>query len=133
MTSKIYSLLISSFLLIVSLHADPLEIGAELPEVSSQDQTGAEISLADFTAEPWLLVYFYPKANTGGCTKQACSLRDSYEALGEAKVKVIGVSKDTIKSQKSFSDKHNLPFTLLADDDATVYEETSCGCLSTDF
>jgi peroxiredoxin Q/BCP len=67
-------------------------------------------------------VYFYPKADTPGCTKQACSLRDSYAALKDRGVKIYGVSMDKVKSQKAFQDKYKLPFDLLADEDGTVVD-----------
>ena len=121
MRSKLRFLLIP-LIFTASLFAEPLALGAELPKVSCKDQNGNLVTLTDYSAEPWLLVYFYPKANTSGCTKQACSLRDSYADLEKANVKVIGVSKDKVKSQKSFTDKHKLPFTLLADLDTKVIQ-----------
>ena len=71
--------------------------------------------MAELYAKGLTLVYFYPKASTPGCTAQACSLRDAYEDLTKAGVKVVGVSTDTVESQKKFADKQKLPFTLLAD------------------
>ncbi|MEY4245567.1 MAG: hypothetical protein RLZZ245_3152, partial [Verrucomicrobiota bacterium] len=80
------------------------------------------VKLAEVGAAGYLLVYFYPKADTPGCTKQACSLRDSYVALTERGVKIYGVSMDKVKSQKAFKDKYKLPFDLLADADGTVVD-----------
>lgn len=95
-------------------------IGTTIPEVSCNDQNGKTVSLSSFSSEKWLLVYFYPKADTPGCTKQACSLRDTYEKLTEAGVKVVGVSSDSSESQKEFAEKYKLPFTLLADEQKKV-------------
>lgn len=100
--------------------AAPLEVGAALPAVEQQDQDGQMIKLAEAGKTGYLLVYFYPKADTPGCTKQACSLRDSYEALTKKGVKVIGVSMDKVPAQKAFKEKYKLPFDLLADHEAVV-------------
>jgi peroxiredoxin Q/BCP len=90
------------------------------PQVEAVDQNGKAIKLADIYAQGLTLVYFYPKANTPGCTAQACSLRDAYEDLTKAGVHVVGVSTDTVESQRNFTDKQKLPFTLLADPDGKV-------------
>jgi peroxiredoxin Q/BCP len=103
-----------------SLRADPLEIGAKAPVVTSVDQNGKSVALADLYAKGVVLVYFYPKADTPGCTKQACSLRDSYETLIQRGVTVVGVSSDSVAAQKAFGEKYKLPFILLADKDNTV-------------
>jgi peroxiredoxin Q/BCP len=95
--------------------AAPIETGAALPAVTAKDQDDKEVKLAETAGTGWTLVYFYPKADTPGCTKQACSLRDSYAALTEKKVRVFGVSLDDVAAQKAFQEKHKLPFTLLAD------------------
>lgn len=90
------------------------------PQAEAVDQHGKSLKLTDFYAQGLTLVYFYPKAGTPGCTAQACSLRDAYEDLTKAGVHVIGVSTDTVESQKKFTDKQKLPFTLLADPDGRV-------------
>ena len=100
--------------------AEPLALNSPLPPINSVDQNNENVSLGDYSASDWVLVYFYPKADTPGCTKQACSLRDSYEILLKKGVKVFGVSNDTPKEQKAFANKFNLPFTLLADKEAKV-------------
>lgn len=100
--------------------AEPIDVGAALPAVTAKDQDGKEVKLAEAGAGGWTLVYFYPKADTPGCTKQACSLRDSYATLTEKKVKVFGVSMDDVAAQKAFQEKHKLPFPLLADKEAKV-------------
>lgn len=100
--------------------ADPIAVGAPLPTVEQQDQDGKVVKLAEAGAKGYTLVYFYPKADTPGCTKQACSLRDSYVALTEKGVKIYGVSTDKVEAQKAFKDKYKLPFDLLADSDSKV-------------
>lgn len=103
-----------------SVVAEPLAEGSALPVVTQKNQDGQPVKLAEAGAAGFLLVYFYPKADTPGCTKQACSLRDAYAALTEKGVKIFGVSLDSVKAQKAFKDKYHLPFDLLADEDATV-------------
>lgn len=100
--------------------AEPLAEGAGLPVVSQKNQDDAAVKLSEVGAAGYLLVYFYPKADTPGCTKQACSLRDSYAALTEKGVRILGVSMDSVKAQKAFKEKYKLPFDLLADADGTV-------------
>ena len=107
-------------LAIAATAAEPIAVGAALPAVTAKDQDGKEVKLAEAGAEGWALVYFYPKADTPGCTKQACSLRDSYATLTEKKVKVFGVSMDDVAAQKAFQEKYKLPFPLLADKEAKV-------------
>lgn len=103
-----------------ALRADPLEIGAKAPVVTSVDQDGKPVALADLYAKGLVLVFFYPKADTSGCTKQACSLRDAYETLTARGVTVVGVSTDGVAAQKAFTEKHKLPYVLLADNDKKV-------------
>jgi thioredoxin-dependent peroxiredoxin len=103
-------------------HAAPIAAGAPIPAVEQVNQDGKPVKLAELGAEGYLLVYFYPKADTPGCTKQACSLRDSYAALTDKGVKIFGVSMDKEKAQKAFKDKYKLPFDLLADADGKVVD-----------
>jgi len=100
--------------------AEPIAEGAAVPTVTCADQLGKEVKLDESAAKGYALVYFYPKADTPGCTKQACSLRDAYETITEKGVKVYGVSMDSIEAQKAFADKFKLPFTLLADKEGKV-------------
>jgi peroxiredoxin Q/BCP len=100
--------------------AEPLNDGAALPSVSQKNDEGEIVKLSEAGATGYMLVYFYPKADTPGCIKQACSLRDAYAKLSDQGVKVYGVSKDGIKSQKAFREKYNLPFNLLADEDGSI-------------
>jgi peroxiredoxin Q/BCP len=103
------------------LGAEPLKVGDAAPAVTGITETGAKLALADvYKQQPYTLVYFYPKADTPGCTKQGCSLRDGYEALSQKGVAVIGVSHDDVAAQKAFKDKYKFPFTLIADTDKTV-------------
>lgn len=96
-----------------------LEIGNRMPDFSAADQNGNIIKSADLIGKK-TVVYFYPKANTPGCTAEACSLRDNYERFLALSYNVIGISKDSVKAQKNFSDKYALPFPLLADTDALI-------------
>lgn len=100
--------------------AEPLAIGATVPDVSQKNQDDQAVKLAEAGGKGYLLVYFYPKADTPGCTKQACSLRDSYVQLTDKGVKIFGVSIDPVEAQKAFKEKYKLPFDLLADKDAAV-------------
>ena len=94
--------------------AGPIELGAPIPDISGTNQAGQTISFREAGARGYLLVYFYPKADTPGCTAQACSLRDAYEDLQKKGVKVLGVSADVMEAQKKFQEKYRLPFDLIA-------------------
>jgi thioredoxin-dependent peroxiredoxin len=85
------------------------------PDFSLPDQDGINRSLGDYVGK-WLLVYFYPKNDTPGCTTEACSFRDEYEYLQEQGLNVVGISKDSVKSHAKFADKYNLKFPLLSDE-----------------
>jgi thioredoxin-dependent peroxiredoxin len=102
--------------------AEPLAIGSEIPAVTQVNQAGQEVKLTSVGATGYLMVYFYPKSDTPGCTKQACSLRDSYAALADKGVKIFGVSADKVANQKAFKEKYQLPFDILADTDAKVID-----------
>ena len=92
-----------------------LSVGAKAPAFSVPDQTGKTISLDDFAGET-VILYFYPKDDTPGCTAEACSFRDSHDLLLERGLHVLGISPDDVKSHAKFAEKFNLPFPLLADD-----------------
>ena len=96
-----------------------LEIGTKAPEFTLPDQNGEIHSLSDYKGKK-VILYFYPKDMTGGCTGQACSFRDRYPQITEKGAVVLGVSKDSIESHKRFEEKHGLPFTLLADEELKV-------------
>lgn len=102
--------------------ADKLAVGAAVPAVQCPDQDGQVVDLAKVGDKGYLLVYFYPKASTPGCTKQGCSLRDSWADLQKAGVQVFGVSTDSEASQKRFRDDQKFPFPLLADKEKVVTE-----------
>jgi len=98
----------------------PLAVGAPAPDVAAKDQDAKPINLKDVYAKGPTLVYFYPKADTPGCTKQGCSLRDKWSDLQAKGVQVVGVSGDKPEAQKAFRDKQKFPFPLIADDDGKV-------------
>ena len=102
--------------------AEPITLGSPLPAIEQKNQNDEVVKLNEAGAKGYLLVYFYPKADTPGCTKQACSLRDSYAALTDKGVKIFGVSADKAAAQKAFKEKYKLPFDLLADSDAKVID-----------
>ncbi|HPE87420.1 MAG: thioredoxin-dependent thiol peroxidase [Bacteroidia bacterium] len=93
-----------------------LQAGDLVPDFTATDQHGKTITLSDFSGEK-LIIYFYPKDNTPGCTAEACNLRDNYALLQKKGFKIIGISADSEKSHRSFSEKFSLPFPLIADTD----------------
>jgi thioredoxin-dependent peroxiredoxin len=97
-----------------------LEVGRPAPDLETLDENGQPVQLGEFYAQGPTLVYFYPKSGTPGCTAQACSLRDSFQGLKARGVRVLGVSGDKVDAQKKFQEKHQLPFTLLADADGRL-------------
>ncbi|MBV9391114.1 MAG: peroxiredoxin [Verrucomicrobia bacterium] len=99
-----------------------LKLGDPIPNVSGTTQGNSSVRLPAEANKGYLLVYFYPKAMTPGCTAQACSLRDAYSSLTSRGVKVIGVSADNVNAQKEFQQKEHLPFTLIADPEHRVSE-----------
>ncbi len=96
-----------------------LKAGDKVPEILGINQDGKELKLSDFSGKK-IVLYFYPKDNTPGCTAQACSLRDNYDALRKAGYEVVGVSADSAKSHQGFIAKQNLPFNLIADTETTL-------------
>jgi len=103
-------------------HASPLISGAPAPQITAKNEDGQNVSFGDVYAKGITLVYFYPKAETPGCTKEACSLRDAYADLHGKGLQILGVSRDTPEAQKKFQIKQKLPFTLIADTDGKVAE-----------
>jgi peroxiredoxin Q/BCP len=120
------------------------EVGQPAPDFSSTDQHGNAFSLAALRGSP-VVLYFYPKDDTPGCTKEACAFRDARALYQKAGAQVVGVSPDDVKSHKKFADKYELPFTLVADPDQaicqqygvwqekTMYGRTSMGVVRTTF
>ena len=96
-----------------------LKEGDIAPDFSTRDEQGNEVKLSDFRGQK-VVLYFYPKDDTPGCTKEACSLRDNYSSFEEQGIKVLGASLDTEASHQAFASKYNLPFTLLSDTDHSV-------------
>jgi peroxiredoxin Q/BCP len=92
-----------------------LTIGDRAPNFTLPSATGEKISLQDFIGQKSIVIYFYPKDDTPGCTKESCAFRDSYEVFKDAGAEVIGISGDSIESHQKFAQKYNLPFILLSD------------------
>jgi peroxiredoxin Q/BCP len=97
----------------------PLEEGSTAPEFTLSDETGNERKLSEFRGKP-VVLYFYPKDDTPGCTTEACNFRDDYDVYRKAGVVILGISPDTPKSHTKFKEKYHLPFTLLADPEHQV-------------
>ena len=91
-----------------------LEIGMKAPDFTLQDKDGNQVALSDFAGKK-VVLYFYPRDNTPGCTRQACAFAQNYDGFKERGVEVIGISKDSAASHAKFADKHELPFILLSD------------------
>ncbi|MCE0485134.1 MAG: peroxiredoxin [Methylacidiphilales bacterium] len=104
----------------ITKNGESLQVGDVAPDVSAPDEEGRSVRLAGFYHDGLTLVYFYPKADTPGCTAQACSLRDGFAELSARGVRVIGVSADSPAAQFCFKEGHRLPFTLLADQEHAV-------------
>ena len=99
-----------------------LTVGKKAPSFTAQATNDQRTSLRDDVRGHWALIYFYPKDMTPGCTKQACSLRDAWSTLRKRKVKVFGVSPDSVARHGKFTEKYDLPFPLLADEDHAIAE-----------
>ncbi len=99
-----------------------LSVGTKAPDFKVNDQNGKEVSLSSLRGKK-VVLYFYPKDMTPGCTAEACSLRDNYKALQKAGYEVFGISSDDEKSHRKFIEKEKLPFSLLADTDKSVHEK----------
>jgi peroxiredoxin Q/BCP len=97
----------------------PISAGQPAPDFTLKDENGTEHSLSDYMGQP-VVLYFYPKDDTPGCTKEACAFRDDYSAYENSGVTILGVSPDTPESHQKFKKKYDLPFTLLADNDHQV-------------
>ena len=121
-----------------------IKIGEQIPEFKSVTTEGAEFSLTDLKGTPTVL-YFYPKDNTPGCTRQACAFASAYDEFKNRDIVVIGISRDSVASHKKFAEKYNLPFILLSDPDLVaiqsygvwqekkLYGKTSFGVVRTTF
>lgn len=102
----------------VQLHS-MLNIGDKAPPFTAKDQNGDTHTLKDYEGR-WVLIYFYPKDNTSGCTKEACGIRDAWKEYKDHGIVVLGVSKDSVESHKKFETDHELPFTLLSDPERKI-------------
>ncbi|MCA0932035.1 redoxin domain-containing protein [Lutimonas saemankumensis] len=112
--------LIGIFSIFSSKAQTPVQVGDQVPSFKLEDQNGDMFDLSAFKGNTAMVIYFYPKDDTPGCTKEACSFRDSYETFTDKNIKVIGISSDDVESHKNFAEKYNLPFTLLADTENRV-------------
>ncbi len=99
-----------------------LKQGDKAPAFNSTDQNGNPVSLQDFKGKK-VVLYFYPKDDTPGCTAEACNLRDNFSELKKNSIVILGVSTDSVKSHKKFEDKYSLPFTLVADEDKKIVND----------
>ncbi|MBE6692052.1 MAG: thioredoxin-dependent thiol peroxidase [Ruminococcaceae bacterium] len=113
-----------------------IEIGTKAPDFTLNDKNGNKVSLSDFLGKK-VVLYFYPKDNTLGCTKQACAFAENYKGFQELNAQVIGISKDSVNSHLKFAEKFNLPFVLLSDPDLEAIkaydvwqEKKMCGKVS---
>lgn len=101
--------------------AQPLALGVPAPAISATNQDGKTVNLADLFQKGYVLVFFYPKAFTPGCTAEACSLRDAFADFAQRNLTILGVSHDSVATQKAFAAAHQLPFDLLADPKSDLY------------
>jgi len=99
-----------------------IEEGKKAPAITLNDQDGKKVSLNDFKGKN-IILYFYPKDNTSGCTLEACNFRDDFPKFGNMKAIILGVSPDSVESHKKFAEKYNLPFRLLSDEKKSVLKE----------
>jgi thioredoxin-dependent peroxiredoxin len=99
---------------------DMVTVGSVAPDFTLPSQSGEIVSLGDFLGTRPVVLFFYPKDNTLGCTKEVCAFRDSFEELGRLDAEVIGISSDSVESHKGFAEKHKLPFTLLSNQGSRV-------------
>lgn len=122
-----FALILITFLISCSAQTDKsmnkVEIGSHIPSFSLPDQDGKMFDINTVIGLKNLVIYFYPKDDTPGCTKEACTFRDQYEAFREAGAEVIGISSDNVESHKKFALKHRLTFTILSDGGGKVRKQ----------
>jgi peroxiredoxin Q/BCP len=99
-----------------------LKVGDKAPSFKLKNQDGKTLSLSDLKGKP-VVLYFYPKDDTSGCTKEACNFRDEFPKFKKIKAEIIGISADSVKSHKKFAEKYDLPFNLLSDESKDVVEK----------
>ncbi len=122
---KLFALVMIFSFITSLLLANSLELGSPAPKLQVFTDQGTTLNLGETLSTGITLVFFYPKAMTPGCVKQACSLRDGWDELQSRNVSIFGVSSDTAKTQAQFRDKYTLPFTLLADTDGKIADAFS--------
>ena len=115
-----FQIILITCLYIVTYMSDPLKEGDKVPAFSLPDQHENLVDMADFIGNFPLVIYFYPKDDTPGCTREACYFRDQYEVFSDSGAKIFGISGDSPKSHLKFAQKYNLPFTLLSDEKKKV-------------
>ena len=121
-TRILYIILIISICVMNSFSQGKLSIGDKAPDFSGVDQDGKQVALSDFKGKK-VVLYFYPKDQTPGCTQEACNLRDNIGMLSSEGYEVLGVSSDDVASHKEFQQKYNLPFSLIADTDKSINQK----------
>lgn len=107
-----------------------LKTGIMAPAISAPDQNGINHQLSDYLGK-WVLLYFYPRDNTPGCTAEACAMRDNYPHFSKSEIVILGVSTDSVASHEKFVKKYDLPFTLLSDNDKKIVKAYEAGGLFT--
>jgi thioredoxin-dependent peroxiredoxin len=118
---SIITFLISALVIFINIGiTNKIEVGSKVPDFNLIDQHGNNFLLSSLLGKQNLVIYFYPKDNTQGCTKEACSFRDMYQDFTDAGADVIGISSDSRESHSDFATSHKLPFTLLSDEDQSV-------------
>lgn len=122
---KLFALVMIFSFITSLLLANSLELGSPAPKLKVFTDQGTTLNLGETLSTGITLVFFYPKAMTPGCVKQACSLRDGWDELQSRDLRIFGVSSDTVKTQAQFRDKYTLPFTLLADTDGKIADAFS--------
>ncbi len=100
-----------------------LQVGDRIPDFTLPSATGENVNIADFVGKKPLVIYFYPKDDTPGCTAESCAFRDSYQVFQDMGAEVIGISGDSVDSHQKFASKYNLPFVLLSDSQNTVRKQ----------
>lgn len=120
MNTRLITSLLMAAALFAAGAAETPKAGDKAPDFTAKDQDGNTVKLADFAGKQAVLLYFYPKDNTPGCTKEACGFRDRLDSLKKDGVAVLGVSMDNAESHKKFIKDHNLNFPLLVDTDGTI-------------
>lgn len=120
--AKKLSLCLSWLPIVASTSALAIEVGQTAPQFELQALEGQSFNLASRINQGWTVLYFYPKADTPGCTKQACAFRDSIKLIHDQNAEVYGISTDTVESLQAFQEKYHLNFPLLSDPDASITE-----------